>query len=182
MSEPVVIEPANIEGTDASNIVINIVEKTFVDFIKIALLDDQIKNKLLIKLTPEMINIINKIISLTPNTFTDIEKASTEIIKDGKIDSKDIPQLIIIVQRIYQVIYNLKDMKLDSKKCSEITSTILKFIVHLLVSERKIKIDQDKQAEFLKDFDVLIDSCVGLLIFPKTIKVKGCFEKIFGKK
>lgn len=162
------------------NIIVNMIELSFIDLIKKSLENEEIKNKITIKLTPELINVINSIISLTPNTLTDIEKASIEIIKDGKIDSKDIPNLIVVIQRIYQFIYSLKNMKLDAKKRADITSELLKYLVHLLVLERKIKIDEEKQSEFLKQTDILIDSCVNLLSFSKTLKAPGCLKKIFG--
>ena len=59
----------------------------------------------------------------------------------------------------------------------EMTSTILKYIVHLLVLERKIKVNNEQQPEFLKESDALIDACVGLLSFPKSIKIKGCLKR-----
>jgi hypothetical protein len=185
MSETIGLEPTNIisqsETENQKNyIVLDINPKNFVEIIKSTLLNEETKNKISIKLTPEIINIINKIISLTPDTFNDIEKAAVQIIKDGKIDSNDIPQFIVVVQRIYQVVYSFKDTKIDAKKRSEFTATILKFVIHLLVQERKIKIDNDKQEEFLKNCDILIDSCIGLLSFPKSLKTKGCLKKIFG--
>ena len=168
------------ETVETNNVVLDVNPKIFVEILKSTLLNEETKNKIAIKLTPEIINIINKIISLTPDTFNDIENATVQIIKDGKIDSNDIPQLIVVVQRIYQVVYSFKDTKIDAKKRSEFTATILKFIIHLLVQERKIKIEQDKQVEFLKNVDILIDSCIGLLSFPKSLKTKGCIKKLFG--
>ena len=123
---------------------------------------------------------INNIISLVPNTLIDIENAAIEIIRDGKIDVKDIPHFIILLQIIYKNIYSLKGFNFGSKKSAEFALTSLKYIIHLLVLERKIKMDEDKQTECLTQIDTLIDSCVSLLIFSKTIKVKGCFKKIFG--
>jgi hypothetical protein len=160
-----------------------IVEKTFISIVEQSLTSLIIRHKLLetkIDLTPEFIDIIKKIISFSPDCFNDIEKAVSEIVKDGKIDSKDIPQFMIVVQKIYQLIYSLKDVKLDAKKRSEITCSVIKFVVHLLVLERKIIIDQDKESQFLTDCDILIDACIGLLSFPKAIKTKGCLKKIFG--
>ena len=124
--------------------------------------------------------IVKKILSTSPDCFNDIEKAVNEIIKDGKIDSKDIPQFSIAVQKLYQIIYILKEIKLDSKKRSEITSTVLKYIIHLLIIERKIQIEEDKEAQLLTDCDTLIDTCIGLLSFPKSIKTKGCLKRLFG--
>jgi hypothetical protein len=176
MSDTIGLEPEKVNTIDSSNVILEISEKTLLILVNESLSSEEIKNKLSIKLTSQDISFISKIISLTPDALNDIEKALNDIIKDGKIDSKDIPQFIVIIQRIYQIIYNFK---LDSKKCMEMTSTILKYIVHLLVLERKIKVNNEKQAEFLKESDALIDACVGLLSFPKSIKIKGCLKRFF---
>lgn len=179
MSE-IVVTTELTPTTDASNIIFNIVEETFIDLVKKSLENEDIKNKFSIKLTSEITSIINNIISITPNTLTDIEKAVVEIIKDGKIDSKDIPNIIVVIQRIYQFIYSLKSIKLDAKKRADITGELMKYLIHILVLERKIKIEQDKQSEFLTQTNVLIDSCVDLLSYSKSLKTKGCIKKIFG--
>jgi hypothetical protein len=177
------IVSSQVSVTETSNAVIEVVEQTFLNIVETSLTSQIIRDKLMktqVNLTPELIEIIKKILSATPECFNDIEKAVNEIIKDGKIDSKDIPQFIVVVQKIYQIIYSLKDAKIDAKNRSEFTATVLKFIVHLLVLERKIKIEEDKQEQFLKDCDALIDACIGLLSFPKSIKTKGCLKKLFG--
>jgi hypothetical protein len=163
---------------DASNVIANIVEETFIDLVKKSLENEEMKKKVSITLAPEIISIINNIISLTPNTLTDIEKATIEIIKDGKIDSSDIPNLIVIVQRIYQFIYSLKNMNLDAKKRASITGELLKYLIHLLVLEKKIKINEEpeKILEFYTQINALIDACINLLSYSKTIKVKKCFK------
>jgi hypothetical protein len=164
MSDTIGLEPEKVNTIDSSNVILEISEKTLLILVNESLSSEEIKNKLSIKLSSQDISFISKIISLTPDALNDVEKALNDIIKDGKIDSKDIPQFIVIIQRIYQIIYNFK---LDSKKCMEMTSTILKYIVHLLV------------LEFLKESDALIDACVGLLSFPKSIKIKGCLKRFF---
>ena len=172
-----------VPTTDASNVIVEVVEKTFIDIVEKSLTSLIIRDKLMktqVNLSPELIDIVKKILSASPDCFNDIEKAVNEIIKDGKIDSKDIPQFIIVVQNIYQIIYSIKDAKLDAKKRSEFTANVLKFIVHLLVIERKIQVEEEKEAQFLTDCDALIDACIGLLSFPKSIKTKGCIKKIFG--
>jgi len=163
-----------------SDVVSNIVEQTFVDLVKKSLENEETKKQSSISLTPEVISVINNIISLSPNTLIDIEKVATEIIKDSKIDSKDIPNLIVIIQRIYQFIYSLKTAKFDTKKRAEITANTLKYIIHLLVLERKIKIEEDKQETFFVQTYLLIDACIGLLNYSKTLQTKGCLKKFFG--
>lgn len=169
ISEPVTSEPDPVV----------IIQKTFVDLVKKSIETEEIKEKISIKLTPDAVNIINNIISVSPNTLIDVENSMSEVIKDSKIDSNDIPNLIIVIQRIYQFIYSLKNIKIESKKRAELTSLSLKYIIHLLVHEEIIKIDEEKRVEFLDKTNILVESCVGLLIFPKTIKIKNCFKKMF---
>ena len=141
------------------------------------------KKQMSITLTPEVTSVIKNVIALAPNTLTDVEKAAIEIVKDGKIDSNDIPQLIVVIRSIYQFVYSLKGMKLDAKKRAHITGELLKYLIHLLVLERKIKIDGDpaKILEFYTQVNALIDSCVELLSYSKILKTKGCLKKMFGK-
>ena len=154
----------------------NIIEQTFIDLVMKYLENENMKKKIFIALTPEISSVIKNIISLSPDTLTDIEKTMIETIKDGKIDTKDSPNIIVVIQRIYQFIYSLKDAKFDAKKRADITSTLIKYILHILVLERKIKIDQDKQTEFVIQMHYLIDSCVGLLSYSKSLKTKSCFK------
>jgi hypothetical protein len=130
--------------------------------------------KIGIHLSKEVVEIINKIVDKTPALLSEIEKSVIEVIKDGKIDAKDIPEFIIIVQILYERLHNLKDILLNSFKCAETSATILKFIIHTLIEERKIKIDEENKAEILSQFDKLIDSCISLLNFQSALKPNAC--------
>jgi DNA-binding TFAR19-related protein (PDSD5 family) len=151
-----------------------------VELVKKSLESQDMKNKLSISLTPEAISVISNIVSVTPNILNDIESSVKEVIKDGKIDSSDVPNLIVIVQKLYQVVLSLKATKIDSEKRADIAASLLKYIINILVAEGIIKIDQEKQPEFFAQINILIDSCFSLLSFSKSIKTKGCFKKIFG--
>ena len=130
--------------------------------------------KIGINLSKQVVEIINKILDKTPKLLSEIEKSVSEVIKDNKIDTNDIPEFIIIVQILYERLYNLKDIVLDANKLGETCATILKFIVHTLVEERKIIIEEEKKIVFLKQFDKLIDSCVSLLNFKSALKPQAC--------
>jgi hypothetical protein len=167
---------------DDDNNEIPISEKAFIELIKLYLDKDEFKKKLSFELSTDVVNIIKYIIARTPNTFSDLEKAANDVIKDNKVDLKDIPQFIIIVQRIHQIIYEIRNdnvFKSDYKIRADFNSTILKFLLHVLVLEGKVKIDENSQADFLKNLDTLIDSCISLIIFSKTIKTKNCLQKLF---
>jgi len=130
--------------------------------------------KIGIYLSKEVVEIINKIIDKSPTLLSEIEIAVSAVIKDNKIDTNDIPEFIIIVKKLYEGLHNLKDIVIEVNKRSETCATILKFIIHTLVEERKIIIEEDKKIEFLSQFDRLIDSCISLLNFKDILKPKEC--------
>ena len=145
-----------------------------------SLVSYECKTKLNIQLDEKTQSIINKVLKISPGFLNEIETVFIEIVKDNKIDSNDIPNLIVLVQKLYELIYKAKDIHLDSKKTADACGTLLKFIVHKLVEERKIKIDEANQDAFFALTDKLIDSCVSLLSFPKLVKGAGCLKKIVG--
>jgi len=105
------------------------------------------------------------------NLFREIEKSVCEIMSDGKINSKDIPQLISVVQNVYQVIYSLK---IKSNERYDLTTNIIKCFIKVMISEGKIHVDPENQEEFNNEMNALIDSCIGLLKLHKSIKPKKC--------
>ena len=168
-------EVTNVAKEEVTKVVLKTLSELFLEFIKTS-------NNSKIVLSKESIDILNKIINLTPNFLDDVEKSLLEVIKDGKIDSNDLPHLILLIQKLYETIYKIKDMKLDSKTRTVICSEALKNIAYFLIKERRIQIDEENSVLLLEQINTLIDSCVGLLSFSKSIKVKGCLRSLFGKK
>ena len=161
---------------ELKDVEINLEVKTLLEL----LVSEEIKKKVNFPLNDNVTDVINKVLKHTPDFLNDIEKTFVEIFKDNKIDSNDVPNLIILLQKLYELIYKSKDIKLDSKKSAEVCGSVLKFIIHVLVEERKIKLDEDKKAAFLELIDKLIESCISLLGFSKIIKTSSCLKKIFG--
>ena len=147
----------------------------------VELVKEEIKQKTHI-LNKEYIDILNSLVNKSPNLLNDIEKAMFEIMKDGKIDSNDIPYLITIIQKLYEFMFSLKIEKLSTEKRSAICAEIIKFIVHVLIKERRIKVDPSKQDAFLSQFNALMDSCVSLLSLQSTLLSSGCCSFFFSKK
>jgi hypothetical protein len=152
------------------------IPKNLIDLVK-----EEIKQKTHI-LNKEYIDILNSLVSVSPNLLNDIEKAMFEIMKDGKIDSNDIPYLITIIQKLYEFMFSLKIEKISTEKRSAICAEVIKFIVHVLIKERRIKVDPSKQEAFLSQFNALMDSCVSLLSLQSDLISKGCCSCFFSKK
>jgi hypothetical protein len=132
----------------------------------------------------DLIDIINKMLDISPDIFNSNEIILYEIVKDGEINTQDIPLFIMLIQTNYQIIYKLKNVKMCAKQRMKVTGYILKHLIHLLVLLDRIKIHQDKQYIFLKSCDSLIVACIELLISSKIIKPKkflNLFSCIFCK-
>jgi len=161
--------------SEFTDVDISLEVKTLLDL----LVSEEIKKNANIKLDDTAIKVINNVLIKSPDFLKDIEDAFVEIVKDNKIDSSDLPNLILLVQKLYELVYKAKDIKLDTTKRAEVCGTVLKFIIYVLVEERKIKLDEDKKIAFLVLTKNLIDSCVSLLSFSKILKGSSCL-KILG--
>ena len=144
------------------------------------LVKEEIKQKTHI-LNKEYIDILNSLVYSSPHLLNDIEKAMFEIMKDGKIDSNDIPYLITIIQKLYEFLFSLKIKNMSTEKRASICAEVIKFVVMVLIKERRIKVDSSKQEIFIGQFNALMDSCVTLLSLQSGLISKGCCC-CFGKK
>jgi len=166
---------------DISNVMVDVEVITFAGLLCDMLKSDTKTNEILI-LGDEALVIILKLLENSPDYFNDIELALAKIIKDNKIDTSDIPSIIVLIQKLYELIYKLKGFKIDSKKRCEICASILKFLFRTLVEYEKIELSEEEKDDFLSKIDILIDSFIGLVRFPKELKTRGCIHSIFGKK
>jgi len=111
-----------------------------------------------------------------PNFFSEIELILVNIAQDNKIDSADIPNIIVLIQKLYILMVDLKSIKLTTAVCSETCGSIIKIIIHVLVEEGRVKITSDNKVLFLANVDKLVNACVDLLKFTKQLKPKSCLH------
>ena len=192
--EPIVVEPeptlfdltSNVELIEPNKVIEEIKEeikeeiiKSFTDLLIEKLNNESLKDTLKINIDSETKNIILSIIKNNPEYFSDIEKLTGTIVADGKVDSNDIPNIIILIEKLYESLSMLKDVKIQKGKIVEFCSSILKFLIHYMVAEKKIEINSDVESMFLEQFDKLIDSCMNLITLAKMVKKQsgfGCFK------
>jgi hypothetical protein len=156
------------------DIIIVLEEKSLIEL----LVSEEIKSKINIKLNKNEILVINNILKYSPEFLNDVEKSIIEIVKDDRIDTNDIPNLIIIIQKLYELLHKLKNIKIENKTIADVCGNVLKFIIHIMVEERKIKIQDDKKKEFLDLANKLVDSCISLINFSKLLKSSSCLKKL----
>jgi len=160
--------------------------KSLLMLLKVMLIEEELSgsilNKISIKLGENDKVILSKILEHSPKIFDNIEESMKKIVIDGKIDSKDIPDIFICIQELYQLIYTFKTYKMNTEKRCELCARIVKMVIHILIEEGIIKVKDDKKIEFLSNTDVLVDSAINLIKLSKIIKPIGCVKKFFLKK
>tara|TARA_B110000285_G_C15124399_1_gene619240 strand:+ start:1721 stop:2341 length:621 start_codon:yes stop_codon:yes gene_type:complete len=174
-------EPKPVPESDSelSISTIDIVEETVIELLKQSIADADFENKFQLTLDNDVVDMFHKIMASSPNAFVDIQKSLNSVVLDGKINSEDIPQLIVLVKGLYQTIVAVKNVKVSASKMTELVGGVIKIAFHVLVKKDKINLAEDKQDAFLYQFDELLDSCVSLLSFTASIKPVGCFKKLF---
>jgi hypothetical protein len=111
-----------------------------------------------------------------PGFFSEVEVILVNITQDNKIDSADIPNIIVLIQKLYILMVDLKSIKLNTVACSETCGSIIKIIIHVLVEEGVVDITTDNKEVFLANVDKLVDACVNLLKFTTQLKPKSCLH------
>lgn len=111
-----------------------------------------------------------------PDFFSEVELILVNITQDNKIDSADIPNIIVLIQKLYILMVDLKSIKLNTVTCSETCGSIIKIIIHVLVEEEIVNITTDNKEVFLTNVDKLVNACVNLLKFTTQLKPKSCLH------
>ena len=134
-------------------------------------------SKLSVTINPTMVQYLLKICQMNAELFTEINKTLMDIISDGKIDTKDIPKLIILVKNIYGIIKKTKnDTNVDPYG---LIKTIINIIFNVYIETNNIS-NKELAEDLLKIIDVSLD-----LIKLESLKMPkiGCFSFLcFGKK
>lgn len=135
-----------------------------------------LSNNYNLKIDESVKQVLLAVMKAHPNFFSEVEIILVNITQDNKIDSADIPNIIVLIQKLYILMVDLKSIKLNTVACSETCGSIIKIIIHVLVEEGLVKITTDNKEVFLANVDKLVDACVNLLKFTTQLKPKNCLH------
>ena len=125
-----------------------------------------------IQITPEMKTILTKLLNDTAY-FDEVEQCLKDIVQDDKIDSNDVPKILILISNLYKKLHGLK-IKFNEKLCGD----ILKFIFDIAIKEGIVKIN-NKNIELMKCVYSIIDTSISLMLTKKELtSKKGIFNCI----
>lgn len=149
----------------------------FINLLEILVKTDGIKSEINIKLTDKTRVGFLYIIKSHPEFFSDFEKTIVLILADNKIDIDDLPHLTKLIIQLYKIIHTLKQIKYTDDEKLNVCSTIIKFIIQVMVKEKKINMCDLSEEDFLVKIEEFIDSCIGLIEISKILKgtTCGCF-------
>ncbi len=109
------------------------------------------------------------LLSADPKFVAKLETSVKNIMKDGKIDQYDVPELVFIITDSYN---EMSRFRLTYDELPQLIKMIYAFMVQKLNL-----IPEDKRPEF----DRLVDSALRLVMMQPVVKqaVTSCFSKIF---
>jgi len=157
-----------------TEVMIDITKITFSQMLENFLNQNKDKlDSLSIKISPEMHKYFLLLCKEKGDFFTDVDSSLKKIILDDKIDTKDIPEIIILVTKVYEIIKSDKGFpKVDPY---ELIKTLLNMVFTLYIETNKVQ-NKELATDLLKIIDVSIDLIKLKAIKPPTI---GCLSKLF---
>jgi len=125
----------------------------------------ELREKYSTKLTMQSLTVIEQLIKIKPEFFRGVESTFVRNIDDGKIQSHEVPYIITLILKLYNIVI---DLNIENNQSYEIPADtcgfILKFIFSVIIRENLIKLDNDTEATLLiLCYDNIIDACVNLL-------------------
>lgn len=146
--------------------------KTFIQLFEIFLNKDQ--NSLVqfnIKLTPEIQKYFLLLCKESPDLFGIFEETLKRIILDNKINTKDIPDILLLVSKVYNTIKTNKG--LPTVDPYELIKSLLHVAFAVYLETNKIE-----NSLLILDLLNIVDSAIDLIkITPIVTKKMGCFFK-----
>ena len=109
-------------------------------------------------------------IMLDDETSQCIKSSIDNIMRDGKIDQYDIPEILLLITEIMNN-SNVVNIKLTADNLTSLIKELYKFI------EKQYNLVPDENQK--EGFDRLIDSCIKLVLFQPKVKntIKNCLNK-----
>ena len=165
IQEKIVEEIQEIKEKIEEKIEENIIKiKSLINLLILITFKTDLQDKYDIKSNLEIIEIIRTIIKNNPTQISKIEECFINIMKDGKIDSSDIPYIMELLSTLYK---SISDINLTTIKTSvsEISGQVIKLIFNIMITEKFI--ETDTGLDMITTFNTLVDSSVMLISLSK---------------
>ena len=154
--------------------------KTLAAILQIALLQSDGLDKYSVTITPEVKNILAQLME-HDKYFDEFENALNEIIKDGKIDARDVPRIMRLLADLYTRMRTMK-IEFNENTCGD----VLKMLFNIALKEGLININ-DEDMELMQCVYSIVDMSIRLMQTDTGASKRGgllkCIKRtLFGKK
>jgi len=109
------------------------------------------------------------ILSTDPKFISRLETSINNIMKDGKVDQYDVPEIVFIITDAYN---QMSSLRLSSEDLPKLFKMIYSFII-----DKLNLIPEDKKPEFER----LVDSALKLVMMQPVVNqvITSCFSRLF---
>ena len=154
--------------------------KTLAAILQIAILQSDGLDKYSVTITPEVKNILAQLME-QDKYFDEFENALNEIIKDGKIDARDVPRIMRLLADLYTRMRTMK-IEFNENTCGD----VLKMLFNIALKEGLININ-DEDMELMQCVYSIVDMSIRLMQTDTDPSKRGgllkCIKRtLFGKK
>jgi len=154
--------------------------KTLAAILQIALLQSDGLDKYSVTITPDVKNILAQLME-QDKYFDEFETALNEIIKDGKIDARDVPRIMRLLADLYTRMRTMK-IEFNENTCGD----VLKMLFNIALKEGLININ-DEDMELMQCVYSIVDMSIRLMQTDTDPSKRGgllkCIKRtLFGKK
>lgn len=152
----------------------DVLVKTFLQLFELLLTQDQSNlEKCSVKLAPEIQQYFLLLCKETPDLFGTFEETFKKIILDNRIDTKDIPDILLLVSKVYNITK-------ENKGCPMVDPyDVIKSLLHLALV-LYLETNKVENPQLLIDLLKIVETSIDL-IKMKPIKPKkvGCLFGVF---
>ena len=149
----------DIQGSSTKEVVEDII--TLSELVTLLISNEKDLERFGFSIPTEVKDVIEKLME-HDSYFDCVEKILKEIIRDNKIDVKDVPKIMLLLADLHSLL-KIKKIKFDEMLCGD----VLKFLIELAIKEKVIPIGEE-DLELLRNIFEIVDTSVKLLQSDKV--------------
>jgi len=175
VNEDIIVEENIIEHVEdiSKNDISEVIKLSLIQLIENLLKNNDELKKININLTPEIILFIQELLKIEPQLFEGIELSLQQIISDNKINSNDIPNLLVLITQVYDLVNKHKN-NIKNVDYYDLVKNILHIIFRIYI-EKNCK---DDELLLVQSSLRIIDSSIELIKLRGFQKEKNIIKKI----
>ena len=121
-----------------------------------------------IPLTPQMEKLMKQLPAVDKKHLENVEGFFNEIMEDKKVNMKDLPHLIGLLQELF-LLYDSLRMKASAKDVTMIIKTLIQLLI-LYKLEHDNRLTTEQKEELLQSLDTVLELCIQMIDLKDTQK------------